>query len=59
MLPFGAYAEGWALYAERVAKVDMGFYDQDPLGDLGRLQAEMFRALCLRLYAEHAARTAR
>ena len=44
VLPFGAYAEGWALYAERVAKVDMGFYDQDPLGDLGRLQAEMFRA---------------
>jgi uncharacterized protein (DUF885 family) len=32
---------------ERVAKVDMGFYDQDPLGDLGRLQAEMFRAVRL------------
>jgi uncharacterized protein (DUF885 family) len=44
VLPFGAYAEGWALYAERVAKIDMGFYDEDPLGDLGRLQAEMFRA---------------
>jgi len=47
VLPFGAYAEGWALYAERVAKVDMGFYDEDPLGDLGRLQAEMFRAVRL------------
>ena len=47
VLPFGAYAEGWALYAERVAKVDMGFYDSDPLGDLGRLQAEMFRAVRL------------
>ena len=47
VLPFGAYAEGWALYAERVAKVDMGFYDDDPLGDLGRLQAEMFRAVRL------------
>jgi uncharacterized protein (DUF885 family) len=47
VLPFGAYAEGWALYAERVAKVDMGFYDTDPLGDLGRLQAEMFRAVRL------------
>jgi len=30
-----------------VAKVDMGFYDADPLGDLGRLQAEMFRAVRL------------
>ena len=47
VLPFGAYAEGWALYAERIAKVDMGFYDTDPLGDLGRLQAEMFRAVRL------------
>jgi len=47
VLPFGAYAEGWALYAERVAKVDMGFYDSDPFGDLGRLQAEMFRAVRL------------
>jgi uncharacterized protein (DUF885 family) len=47
VLPFGAYAEGWALYAERVAKIDMGFYDEDPLGDLGRLQAEMFRAVRL------------
>ncbi len=47
VLPFTAYAEGWALYAERVAKVDMDMYDGDPLGDLGRLQAEMFRAVRL------------
>jgi uncharacterized protein (DUF885 family) len=47
VLPFTAYAEGWALYAERVAKVDMGLYEADPLGDLGRLQAEMFRAVRL------------
>jgi uncharacterized protein (DUF885 family) len=47
VLPFNAYAEGWALYAERIAKTDMGLYDQDPLGDLGRLQAEMFRAVRL------------
>ena len=47
VLPFTAYAEGWALYAERVAKIDMGLYDADPLGDLGRLQAEMFRAVRL------------
>jgi len=47
VLPFNAYAEGWALYAERIAKTDMGLYDQDRLGDLGRLQAEMFRAVRL------------
>jgi uncharacterized protein (DUF885 family) len=47
VLPFSAFAEGWALYAERVAKIDMGFYDTDPLGDLGLLQAEMFRAVRL------------
>jgi uncharacterized protein (DUF885 family) len=47
VLPFNAYAEGWALYAERIAKTDMDLYDQDPLGDLGRLQAEMFRAVRL------------
>ena len=44
MANFTAYAEGWALYAERIAKTDMGLYEGDPLGDLGRLQAEMFRA---------------
>ena len=44
---FTAYSEGWALYAERVAKNDMDMYDDDPLGDLGRLQAEMFRAVRL------------
>jgi uncharacterized protein (DUF885 family) len=38
-----AYSEGWALYAERLAK-DMGLYRNDPYGDLGRLQAELFRA---------------
>ena len=47
VVPFGAYAEGWALYAERMAKTDMNFYADDPLGDLGRLQAEMFRAVRL------------
>ncbi len=45
--PFSAFSEGWALYAERMAKTDMGLYDDDPLGDLGRLQAEMFRAVRL------------
>lgn len=45
--PFNAYSEGWALYSERIAKTDMNLYADDPLGDLGRLQAEMFRAVRL------------
>ncbi len=45
--PFSAYSEGWGLYAERIAKTDMNMYENDPLGDLGRLQAEMFRAVRL------------
>ena len=40
---YTAYAEGWALYAERFA-AEIGMYKDDPLGDLGRLQAEIFRA---------------
>lgn len=40
---YTAYAEGWALYAERLA-AEIGMYKDDPLGDLGRLEAEMFRA---------------
>lgn len=43
LFPFNAYAEGWALYAERLAK-EMGMYDSDPFGDLGRLSDELFRA---------------
>jgi uncharacterized protein (DUF885 family) len=41
-----AYAEGWALYSERLA-VEMGVYEDDPLGDLGRLQDELHRAIRL------------
>jgi uncharacterized protein (DUF885 family) len=40
---YSAYAEGWALYAERLA-AEIGMYKDDPFGDLGRLEAELFRA---------------
>ncbi|MBU1050066.1 DUF885 domain-containing protein [Candidatus Bipolaricaulota bacterium] len=43
---FTAYAEGWALYAERLAW-EMGAYQGDAYGNLGRLQAELFRAVRL------------
>jgi uncharacterized protein (DUF885 family) len=41
-----AYSEGWALYAEQLAS-EMGVYRDQPLGELGRLQAEMFRSVRL------------
>jgi uncharacterized protein (DUF885 family) len=39
---FGAYVEGWGLYAERLAKEEGRF--KDPMQDFGRLQNEMLRA---------------
>ena len=45
IVPFTAYAEGWALYAERLAW-ETG-YEKNPLDNLGRLRAEMFRAVRL------------
>ncbi|GMV99605.1 MAG: hypothetical protein AMXMBFR84_07440 [Candidatus Hydrogenedentota bacterium] len=45
VLPFTAYAEGWALYSERLAW-EAGFHS-DSFSNLGRLQAELFRAVRL------------
>ena len=42
-LSFTAFSEGWALYAERLAWEE-GAYDENPYGNLGRLQDELFRA---------------
>lgn len=43
LLGFGAYQEGWGLYAEQLAD-EMGMYANDPFGRLGYLQSMAFRA---------------
>jgi len=40
---FTSFTEGWALYAERLA-AESGWYEGDPQGHLGQLNAELFRA---------------
>lgn len=42
---YGAYIEGWGLYAERLPK-EVGFY-QDPYADFGRLTTQIWRAVRL------------
>lgn len=44
-LSLHAHAEGWALYAEALA-AEMGLHE-DPYSNLGRLRAELFRAVRL------------
>ena len=45
MIGFTGFSEGWALYAERLA-AELGF-QQDPFDNIGRLQAELLRAVRL------------
>lgn len=45
VIPFTAYTEGWALYAETLA-AENGFQD-DPYDRLGYLQSQLFRAVRL------------
>jgi uncharacterized protein (DUF885 family) len=45
LIPFTAYQEGWALYAERLAW-EIGL-EKDPYDNLGRLRDELFRAVRL------------
>ena len=46
MVPFTAYVEGWALYTEKLAR-EIGFYKDDPYGELGYLDSELFRSVRL------------
>ena len=40
---FGAYVEGWALYAEQLAQ-EMGAYASDPAGELGYIHDALLRS---------------
>ena len=43
LIQFNAYGEGWGLYAEELAD-DLGFYDNDPIGRIGYLRWQLWRA---------------
>ena len=43
---FLGYTEGWALYAEDLAW-ELGWYEDNPYGNIGRLSAQMMRAVRL------------
>jgi len=46
MIPFFAYVEGWAMYAENLAR-ELGVYQDDPYSELGFLDSILFRAVRL------------
>ncbi len=43
---YNGYAEGWALYAEQLAW-ELGLYEDNPYGNIGRLDMELLRAVRL------------
>jgi uncharacterized protein (DUF885 family) len=46
LLSDNAFVEGWALYSEQLA-MEMGLYADDPMGNVGRLRDELYRAVRL------------
>ncbi len=42
-MSFNAYVEGWALYSEQLVD-ELGYYANDPFGQIGYLQGQQFRA---------------
>jgi len=43
LISFNAYSEGWGLYAEQFVD-EQGFYDGDPVGRIGYLRWQLWRA---------------
>jgi uncharacterized protein (DUF885 family) len=43
LISFNAYGEGWGLYAEELAD-EQGFHDDDPVGRIGFLRWQLWRA---------------
>jgi uncharacterized protein (DUF885 family) len=43
LVTFNAYSEGWGLYAEQIAD-ELGFHDGDPVGRIGYLRWQLWRA---------------
>lgn len=43
LISFNAYSEGWALYAEELAD-ELDFYQSDPIGRIGFLRWQLWRA---------------
>lgn len=43
LITFNAYGEGWALYAEELAD-ELGFHEDDPIGRIGFLRWQLWRA---------------
>jgi uncharacterized protein (DUF885 family) len=56
LITFNAYSEGWGLYAEQLAD-EVGFHEGDPVGRIGYLRWQLWRAARLvvdtGLHAQH------
>lgn len=43
LVTFDGYVEGWALYAQQLMG-ELGYFDDDPYGNIGRLRSDLYRA---------------